>query len=138
MIVDEDIAHVGTAMGRIGIRIRIAKKEKLIPEFEMIKEKVSKNKQSENGKVDESKKTKVEEPKKTKVEEPKKTKVEEVKVEESKKTKVEEVVVDDIKVEVVKVEGKVEGVKSETEQIAKDEEKMKDLTTNEDEENALK
>jgi len=146
MIVDEDIAHVGTAMGRIGIRIRIAKKEKLIPEFEMIKEKVSKNKQSENGKVDESKKTKVEEPKKTKVEEPKKTKVEEpkktkveeVKVEEPKKTKVEEVVVDDIKVEVVKVEGKVEGVKSETEQIAKDEEKMKDLTTNEDEENALK
>jgi small subunit ribosomal protein S3 len=129
MIVDEDIAHVGTAMGRIGIRIRIAKKEKLIPEFEMIKEKVSKNKQSENGKVDESKKTKVEEPKKTKVEEPKKTKVEEVKVEEPKKTKVEEVVVDDIK---------VEGVKSETEQIAKDEEKMKDLTTNEDEENALK
>ena len=121
MIVDEDIAHVGTAMGRIGIRIRIAKKEKLIPEFEMIKEKVSKNKQSENGKVDESKKTKVEEPKKTKVEE--------VKVEEPKKTKVEEVVVDDIK---------VEGVKSETEQIAKDEEKMKDLTTNEDEENALK
>ena len=121
MIVDEDIAHVGTAMGRIGIRIRIAKKEKLIPEFEMIKEKVSKNKQSENGKVDESKKTKVEEPKKTKVEE--------VKVDESKKTKVEEVVVDEIK---------VEGVKSETEQIAKDEEKMKDLTTNEDEENALK
>ena len=113
MIVDEDIAHVGTAMGRIGIRIRIAKKEKLIPEFEMIKEKVSKNKQSENGKVDESKKTKVEE----------------VKVEEPKKTKVEEVVVDDIKVKVVK---------SETEQIAKDEEKMKDLTTNEDEENALK
>ena len=91
----------------------------------MIKEKVSKNKQSKNGKVDESKKTKVEEPKKTKVEEP-------------KKTKVEEVVVDDIKVEVVKVEGKVEGAKSETEQIAKDEEKMKDLTTNEDEENALK
>ena len=133
MIVDEDIAHVGTAMGRIGIRIRIAKKEKLIPEFEMIKEKVSKNKQSKNGKVDESKKTKVEEPKKTKVEEPKKTKVE-----EPKKTKVEEVVVDDIKVEVVKVEGKVEGAKSETEQIAKDEEKMKDLTTNEDEENALK
>ncbi len=118
VIVDEDIAHVGTAMGRIGIRIRIAKKEKLIPEFEMIKEKVSKekpnkDKQSKNGKVDESKKTKVEE----------------VKVEEPKKTKVEEIVVDDIK---------VEGVKSETEQIAKDEEKMKDLTTNEDEENALK
>ncbi|PBO85104.1 MAG: 30S ribosomal protein S3 [Thaumarchaeota archaeon] len=112
VIVDEDIAHVVTAMGLIGIRIRIAKKEKLIPEFEMIKEKASKDKQSKNGKVDESKKTKVEE----------------VKVDESKKTKVEEVV-DDVK---------VEGVKSETEQIAKDEEKMKDLTTNEDEENALK
>ena len=148
MIVDEDIAHVGTAMGRIGIRIRIAKKEKLIPEFEMIKEKVPKNKQSKNGKVEESKKTKVEEVKveeskktkveEVKVEESKKTKVEEVKVEESKKTKVEEVVVDDIKVEVVKVEGKVDSVKSETEQIAKDGEKMKDLTTNEDEENALK
>ena len=142
MIVDEDIAHVGTAMGRIGIRIRIAKKEKLIPEFEMIKEKVSKNKQSENGKVDESKKTKVEESKKTKVEESKKTKVEEVKVEEPKKTKVEEVKVEEpkkTKVEEVVVDDiKVEGVKSETEQIAKDEEKMKDLTTNEDEENALK
>ncbi|HJJ22697.1 MAG TPA: 30S ribosomal protein S3 [Nitrosopumilus sp.] len=35
IIVDEDIAHVKTAMGLIGIRIRIAKKEKLIPEFEM-------------------------------------------------------------------------------------------------------
>ena len=122
MIVDEDIAHVGTAMGRIGIRIRIAKKEKLIPEFEMIKEKVPKNKQSKNGKGDESKKTKVDD----------------VKVEEPKKTKVEEVVVDNIKVEVTKVEGKVESAKSETEQIAKDGEKMKDLTTNEDEENALK
>ena len=118
MIVDEDIAHVGTAMGRIGIRIRIAKKEKLIPEFEMIKEKVPKNKQSKNGKVDESKKTKVDD----------------VKVEEPKKTKVEEVV-DDVK---VKVEGKIESAKSETEQIEKDGEKMKDLTTNEDEENALK
>ena len=122
MIVDEDIAHVGTAMGRIGIRIRIAKKEKVIPEFEMIKEKVPKNKQSKNEKVDESKKTKVDD----------------VKVEEPKKTKVEEVVVDGVKVEVTKVEGKVESAKSETEQIAKDGEKMKDLTTNEDEENALK
>ena len=39
MIVDEDIAHVKTAMGLIGIRIRIARKEKLIPEFEMKSEK---------------------------------------------------------------------------------------------------
>jgi small subunit ribosomal protein S3 len=42
VIVDEDIAHVKTAMGLIGIRIRIANKEKLIPEFELIKEKKKK------------------------------------------------------------------------------------------------
>jgi len=35
VIVAEDIAHVKTAMGLIGIRIRIANKAKLIPEFEM-------------------------------------------------------------------------------------------------------
>ena len=44
VIVDEDIAHVQTAMGLIGIRIRIANKEKLIPEFELIKEKENKKK----------------------------------------------------------------------------------------------
>jgi small subunit ribosomal protein S3 len=42
IIVDEDIAHVKTAMGLIGIRIRIARKEKLIPEFEMRDEKIKK------------------------------------------------------------------------------------------------
>ena len=35
VIVDEDIVHVETAMGLIGIRIRIARKEKYIPEFEL-------------------------------------------------------------------------------------------------------
>ena len=35
VIVSEDIAHVETPMGLIGVRIRLAKKEKLIPEFEM-------------------------------------------------------------------------------------------------------
>ena len=35
VIVSEDIVHVETAMGLIGVRIRIAKKEKLIPEFEL-------------------------------------------------------------------------------------------------------
>ena len=39
IIVEQDIAHVKTAMGLIGIRIRIARKEKLIPEFEMREEK---------------------------------------------------------------------------------------------------
>ncbi len=35
VIVAEDIAHVETPMGLIGVRIRIARKEKLVPEFEM-------------------------------------------------------------------------------------------------------
>ena len=35
VIVSEDIAHVETKMGLIGVRIRIAKKEKVIPEFEL-------------------------------------------------------------------------------------------------------
>ena len=47
VIVEEDIAHVKTAMGLIGIRIRIANKEKLIPEFELIKEKEDKKKKLE-------------------------------------------------------------------------------------------
>jgi len=51
IIVDEDIAHVKTAMGLIGIRIRIARKEKLVPEFEMKTEKPKKGKQSHDEKV---------------------------------------------------------------------------------------
>ena len=43
VIVAEDIAHVQTPMGLIGIRIRIARKEKFIPEFEL-KEKKKKPK----------------------------------------------------------------------------------------------
>ncbi len=39
VIVDEDIAHVNTAMGLIGIRIRIAIKENFVPEFELRTEK---------------------------------------------------------------------------------------------------
>ena len=35
VVVSEDIVHVETAMALIGIRIRIAKKEKLVPEFEL-------------------------------------------------------------------------------------------------------
>ena len=35
VIVAEDIAHVQTPMGLIGIRIRIARKEKFVPEFEI-------------------------------------------------------------------------------------------------------
>jgi len=42
VIVDEDIAHVQTPMGLIGIRIRIAKHERFVPEFEMREMKVKK------------------------------------------------------------------------------------------------
>jgi small subunit ribosomal protein S3 len=35
VIVDEDTTHVPTPMGYIGIRIRIARKEKFVPEFEI-------------------------------------------------------------------------------------------------------
>ena len=102
VIVDEDIAHVKTAMGLIGIRIRIAIKEKLIPEFELKKEKVKAQK-----------------------EKPAK-KIEEVEVE------------GDIKVEVVKVEGDSNKAKSESEQIANEAEKMKTMTTMEEEEGDMK
>ena len=47
VIVDEDIAHVTTKMGSIGIRIRIAIKEKLIPEFELKKVEKEKEKPKE-------------------------------------------------------------------------------------------
>jgi|TARA_B100001750_G_scaffold248514_1_gene280473 small subunit ribosomal protein S3 len=46
VIVTEDIAHVETPMGLIGIRIRIAKKEKFVPEFEL-KGKTEKQKEEE-------------------------------------------------------------------------------------------
>mgnify|MGYP006414376865 CR=1 FL=1 len=107
IIVDEDIAHVVTAMGLIGIRIRIAKKEKLVPEFEMKTEKVKQGKSKKTEEV--------------------KQKVEEV------KQKVEEVVVEDVKVEVIKIEGNENKAKSESEQIAIEEEKMKTLKSDDDE-----
>jgi len=113
IIVDEDIAHVKTAMGLIGVRIRIAKKEKLIPEFEMRTEKASKSKPTKNTK--------------SKDEKPKDTKI-----------KVEEIEVEGAKVEVVKVEGKEDTAKSESERIALESKKMETLETLEEEEAKLK
>ncbi|HEU04466.1 MAG TPA: 30S ribosomal protein S3 [Nitrosopumilus sp.] len=75
VIVDEDIAHVKTPMGLIGIRIRIAIKEKVIPEFEL--------------KKDESKEETVEEKKPETVEEKKPETVEEKKPETAEKKKPE-------------------------------------------------
>ncbi|MEE9563610.1 MAG: 30S ribosomal protein S3, partial [Nitrosopumilaceae archaeon] len=42
VIVAEDVAHVKTPMGLVGVRIRIARKEKVIPEFELKKDKSEK------------------------------------------------------------------------------------------------
>ncbi len=46
VVVAEDVVHVETKMGLIGIRIRIARKEKFIPEFELKARKESKQKVS--------------------------------------------------------------------------------------------
>ena len=46
VIVDEDIVHVETPMGLIGVRIRIARKEKYVPEFELKGKKEMEQKQS--------------------------------------------------------------------------------------------
>ena len=93
VIVDEDIVHVETAMGLIGIRIRIARKEKYIPEFEL-KEKIKEQKEV--------------------------------------KTKIQEVDVKDTK------EVKTEDVKTESELIEKEETKIKEINSMEEEEEMLK
>ena len=94
IIVAEDIAHVKTAMGLIGIKIRIARKEKVVPEFELKEEKTKKVdvKQEVDADSGESKDEKTEDSK----------------------------------------------AKTETEQIAIEEEKMKRLETLEKEEEGLK
>lgn len=50
VLVDEDIAHVETPMGLIGIRIRISRKERYVPEFELVQEE-KKQKQKEKPKA---------------------------------------------------------------------------------------
>ncbi len=121
MIVAEDIAHVETPMGLIGVRIRIARKEKLIPEFEL----KSESKKAEKPKVVEKPVEEAEKP----VEEAEKP-VEEAEkpVEEAEKPveEIPEIKIDDKK------------PRSESEQIALEAEKMKDLETLEEEEQEFK
>ena len=66
-IVSEDVVHTETPMGLIGIKIRIARKERLVPEFEVKKEIVEANNAEINAKKDqatsESEKIKIEEEK---------------------------------------------------------------------------
>ena len=98
VIVDEDIVHVETAMGLIGIRIRIARKEKYIPEFEL-KEKIKEQREGE-------------------------TKTQEVHVEDTKETKTEDV--------------KTQEIKTESELIEKEETKIKEINSMEEDEEMLK
>ena len=66
-LVSEDIVHTETPMGLIGIKIRIARKDRLVPEFEVKKEIVEANNAEMNAKKDqatsESEKIKIEEEK---------------------------------------------------------------------------
>jgi len=95
-IVSEDIAHVETAMGLIGIRIRIAIKEKIIPEFEYknkkeTQEKVDKDKEIENGIMEktESDQIKVDEDKEIENVTVAKTESDQIKIDEEKISKLE-------------------------------------------------
>ena len=132
VIVDEDIAHVKTAMGLIGIRIRIARKEKLIQEFEMIDKKSKKVKQVQKEKTE-----KVSDETEKVSDETEKVSDETEKVsDETEKVSDETEKVSD---ETEKVSDETENkVKSETEQIVIEEEKMKNIETLEDEEAKLK
>ena len=112
-IVEEDIAHVQTPMGLIGIRIRIALKERVVPEFEMkdgsVKDKPIKT--EEKPKIEASTETEQTE--------------KEPKIEASTET------------EQTEKEPKIEA-STETEQIKIDEEKIKKIESLEEEEEELK
>jgi len=139
IIVDQDIAHVKTAMGLIGIRIRIARKEKLIPEFEMRDKKPKKVKQDQEEKTekvsDETEKDQEEKTEKVSDETEKVSDETEKVSDETEKVSDETEKVSD---ETEKVSDETEKAKSETEQIAIEEEKMKSLETLEEEEAKLK
>ena len=89
-LVSEDITHTKTPMGLIGIKIRIATKEKLIPEFqfnessktetEQIKTETEEIAKTETEQI----KTETEEIAKTETEEIAKTETEQIKIEEEK------------------------------------------------------
>jgi len=118
-IVEEDIAHVQTPMGLIGIRIRIAQKDKVVPEFEM-----------KNGSV-KDKPIKTEEKPKIVVS----TETEEkpkivVSTETEEKPKIVVSTETEEKPKIV--------VSTETEQIKLDEEKIKKIESLEEEEEELK
>jgi small subunit ribosomal protein S3 len=119
-IVEEDIAHVQTPMGLIGIRIRIAQKEKIIPEFQMkdnsVLSKPIKNEQSKEDSESESA-----------------SETEQIKIDEKSDNKAAS------ETEQIKIDEKSDNkAASETEQIKIDEEKIKKIESLEEEEEDLK
>ena len=114
-IVEEDIAHVRTPMGLIGIRIRIALKEKLMPEFEM-KDISAQNASIKNKQIEEDPKIVAS------------TETEQIKIDEEKIKKINSLEEEDPKIV----------ASTETEQIKIDEEKIKKINSLEEEEEELK
>ena len=84
-IVEEDIAHVQTPMGLIGIRIRIARKDKVIPEFEIKDDSVKDDSVKDKPVKDKPVKDETEEKPKTVVS----TETEQIKLDEEKIKKIE-------------------------------------------------
>jgi len=113
VIVDEDIVHVETPMGLIGVRIRIARKEKYIPEFEL-KEKTKERKEEEV-----------------------KIKQKAEKDAEDAKIKSELIEKEEVKIK-QKAEKDAEDIKTESELIEKEEKKIKEINSMEEEEEMLK
>jgi small subunit ribosomal protein S3 len=109
VIVNEDIAHVETPMGLIGIRIRIARKDKVVPEFELKDKATIKQKKAA-------------------------PKVEEKEEEEEK----EIVITEEIAEEIVAKELEKKKPRTESEQILLEAEQMKNLETLEEVEEKLK
>jgi len=107
-IVDEDIAHVQTPMGLIGIRIRIAHKDKMVSEFKLNEKTIQKEQSDETIKIET----------------------------DTVKTETEQIETDTVKTETEQIE--TDTVKTETEQIQIDSEKIKKIETMEEEEAELK
>ena len=136
-IVEEDIAHVQTPMGLIGIRIRIAQKDKVVPEFEMkdgsVKDKPIKT--EEKPKIVVS--TETEEKPKIVVSTETEEKPKIVVSTETEQTEEKPKIVVSTETEQTEEKPKIV-VSTETEQIKLDEEKIKKIESLEEEEEELK
>ena len=124
VIVSEDIAHVETPMGLIGIRIRIALKDRYVPEFELR----SKKAEPPGKKKPEQDIKEMTDPSSAKAEEPA----------SAEKPAEHADAVKPADAEKPADAGEVTKAKTEHEQVLIEEEKMKTLETHEEEEEKLK